>query len=185
MEPIYKGHAIRTLIVNTGFGLWPAWVFQTLKNTLELDLNGINWTLVIVLSLCLVWTLPRPSYLFFEAKHILTKDGIAEPLDLGGVIVFGGMSLIGFATQIHLNSNIINFFGLSANLFFVIGLAAFASFGACLGLTDLQMSEIFLPLKVLEHIKAFLNSWKLILLCMSNTVLFSVLTFFFINQTPL
>ena len=177
MEPTYKGHVIRTLVMNTLMAIWALFFFYTFKNVWKIDFVP----LVVILGFFLDWVLPITSDLFFEAKHILTKDGIANPLDLGGLAVFGGMSILGLVLQIYLNVEIVHFFELGNSLFFIVSLAFLASLGACLGLTDLEMVEIFIPKKVIRHIWTFFKSWNLTLLCLGNTILISTFTVVFLQ----
>ena len=128
-----------------------------------------------------IWYLPFPIYLFFEIKHLVQRDGIAEDGSLSSILVFGGQSLLGLVLQVYV---LVLFLKLellgTPNTDLLILLSFLASFGGCLGLTDLQLLFIVLPHKVFQHSLIVLKNWRLVTVCLATTLLLSFLTSLFI-----
>ncbi len=141
---------------------------------------GAPWT---ILALCAFFILqfPHQSYLFFEIKHLLNIDGIADELDFAGVAVFGGLSIFGLTLQVITIIKIIALLNLtSLGLIVVLPLSFLAALGGCLGLTDLPFLPGFYPPLLIYHLKVFLNSQKLLAVCLGTTMLLTLLCMVFI-----
>lgn len=166
------------MFINVILALIPAVMLFFINQSSTEELNRFKWLFVFEL----VWYLPFPTYLFFEIKHLLINDGIANELDKLSLFVFGGQSLLGLILQIFVLVSTVNLeiFG-NLNLNLIIFLSFLASFGGCLGLTDLPLLFIVFPHKVFQHSLIVLKNWRLVLVCISTTALLSFLTSLFVS----
>ncbi len=174
----FKGHGIEAMFINVILAL-STFSFLLLVRIRPIEeVTFYHWPLLIVT----LFYLPFPAYLFFELKHLILKDGIAEDKSLISFLVFGAQSLLGLVFQIISLVIFLNLGILGEPTFSKIVFVSFiSSLGACLGLTDLHILYIFIPTKVFRHCLIFLKSWRLILVCVSTTILLSFLTSFFIS----
>ena len=173
----FKGHGVLAMIANVLLAIWPLLALFSYKFFLAIS-NPIVATIALLYFSAIF---PHPTYLFFEIKHLLFKDGIADDLDLEAIVVFGGLSLLGLGIQVATNVLVIQL--LPAQLsrpYMALALSFLASLGACLGLTDLVWLHILWPPKVLEHISIFIKNKGLVPLCLGTTVLLAFLTMIFI-----
>ncbi len=165
------------MFINVAAALLPAIIFLILSLFPESEVLKYRWVICYFIIL-----IPWPTYLFFEVKHLILKDGIAEDGSLNSILVFGGQSLLGIILQVI---SIVFFLKLgilgAPNLGLTILLSFLAAFGACLGLTDLHLLYIFLPKKVFRHILKVVKSWRLVAVCISTTLLLSFLTSLFVQ----
>lgn len=178
--PTFKGHGTQALFLNFGLACTPAFfIFLMLfKSSLGEQLSNIEYYLILF---SLVTNYGHPCYLFFEIKHLITKDGIAEDGSLESKLVFGGLSLLGLIFQVFIIVGIFKLNLLGVNNFWQVILLSFvAAFGGCLGLTDLHVIEIIFPRRVVKHALQVITSRRLVIVCLSTTVLLSLLTYLFI-----
>lgn len=174
----YKGHGIYPMYYNIALAIIPVislWLINLLPSG---SINLYRYFLLLFL-----WYMPFPAYLFFEIKHLLLKDGIADDGSLSSIFVFGGQSLLGLVLQVitivlFLKLNILG----APRLEFIILLSFIASFGACLGLTDLPLLYIIYPREVLFHSLIIFKSWRLLLVCILSTILLTSLATLFISN---
>ncbi len=174
----FKGHGIEAMFLNLILALCPIFLLYFAIQRPPEEVAKYFWLIVPEI----LFMIPFPAYLFFEIKHLLFKDGIADDGSLSSVLVFGGQSLLGLVLQVitivfFLKLNILG----TPSQGLIILLSFVASFGACLGLTDLPLLFIIFPGEVLRHSLIILKSWRLILVCVSTTILLSFLTSFFIS----
>ncbi len=173
----FKGHGIYPMYYNIILALIPVISLGLINLQPETEIIAYRYLLFLF-----IWHIPFPTYLFFEIKHLLFKDGIADDGSLSSILVFGGQSLFGLALQVitivfFLKLNILG----APSQGLIILLSFIASFGACLGLTDLPLLFIIFPGEVLRHSLILLKSWRLILVCVSTTILLSFLASLFIS----
>ena len=173
----FKGHGIEAMFLNIILGLLPV-ILLYFVNKAPMEMLGLfRWPIIIEM----IWFIAFPTYLFFEIKHLITKDGIAEDGSPLSMIVFGGQSLLGLVSQVYVLVTMLKVEILGVPTISLIILLSFlASFGACLGLTDLPLLFIVFPHKILEHSLMVFKSWRLSLVCLLTTVLLSFLTSLFI-----
>lgn len=172
----FKGHGTYPMYYNIILALIPVISLGIINLLPEADIVIYRYLLLLF-----IWHIPFPTYLFFEIKHLLFKDGIADDGSLSSILVFGGQSMLGLVLQVitivfFLRLNILG----TPSVELVILLSFVASFGACLGLTDLPLLYIIFPREVLRHSLIIFKSWRLILVCVSTTVLLSFLVSLFI-----
>ncbi|KKT30797.1 MAG: hypothetical protein UW41_C0009G0015 [Candidatus Collierbacteria bacterium GW2011_GWC2_44_18] len=171
----FRGHGIFAMVINVSLALIPLAYIKLIEWYLFLGIMPMVW----VLAILLVWTLPHPTYLFFELKHLIHNPSIIVPRDVTAVIVFGLLSLLGLGLQILTNVSLLGLIGPTNKLVIVLSLSFFASIGGCLGLTDLVWIAGLWPPFMLEHLQKVVNNNKLIALCLGTTLLLFFLTMFF------
>ncbi len=173
--PTFKGHSVITMEANIMLAVIPLMIIRW--DILD-SIGSGAWYFFILFML--IQCLPRPTYLFFEIKHLLFKDGIADELDLASIIVFGAMSIGGLVLQVILNIELLSM--LAPNISTPLGiliLSAGAAIGACLGLTDLYPVIGLWPPTFFKHLGMFLRSKGLLAVSVLTTLVLSMLTWAF------
>jgi hypothetical protein len=173
----FRGHGISAMIVNVVAAISPLVIIKLVLLNLQLG----NLFLAVTMGLLFIFMFPYPTYLFFELKHVVLFDRATNKPDVLSLLVFGGLSLLGLGLQIATNVQVIGLMGIhSSHLIPVILMSFVASFGGCLGLTDIVCFHgLWLP-SLNGHVREVLKSRKLILICLGTTFLLSVLTMMFI-----
>ena len=174
----FKGHGIVAMFINVIAAFFPVFLLLFARQQPVSEINHFYYPLVLEA----LWFLPLPCYLFFEAKLLIRKAGIAEDKSLISFFVFGGQSLLGLILQVTtlVLAIKLNLFG-PPTFALVMTLSVLASFGACLGLTDFHILFVFLPHKAIQDCLIFFKSWRLVLVCVSTTALLSLLTSLFVS----
>lgn len=172
----FRGHGRFALYTNLHLGLMPLWLLSQISPGLENSHNSFLWKLNL-LALAIFFS--QPTYLFFEIKHLIQKDGIAEKKDFVAILVFGGLSLTGLVVQVVSIIWLINtFHALATNpLLTIITLSFLSAFGGVLGLMDLPtlLGFVFPPFIVSYGLK-LLKDEGLVRVTIGTTLLLSVLT---------
>lgn len=176
MNQTFKGHGILAMVANVVLAIWPPVALIAFEN----HIRPVNTIGTVICGLYFLIMFPHPTYLFFEIKHLLFKDGVADDPDSTAIMVFGGLSLLGLAIQVLTNVLLIQLLPAQLpRIYMTLILSFLASFGTCLGLTDLVSLHIFWPPLVVEHLIKVLRSRELIGICFFTTVLLSLLTLLF------
>jgi hypothetical protein len=173
----FKGHGTLAMFLNIILALLPTFLLWFTNSRPAEEIRIFRGLLMFEIT----WFIAFPTYLFFELKHLMLKDGIAEDSSLSSFLVFGGQSLLGLIMQIFVlvSTLKLELFGVPS-MWLLILLSFLASFGACLGLTDLPLLFIVFPHKIIEHSLIVFKSWRLSLVCLLTTALLSFLTSLFI-----
>lgn len=169
----FKGHGTMALFVNVALAVNP--FILTLLMPYYLSSGAPSF--ILVWCAFFIIQFPHQTYLFFEIKHLINKDGIADDRDTSAVVVFGGLSLLGLVLQVATIVRLIILMNLTSfGLFAVIPFSIVAALGGCLGLTDLAWLAGFWPPVLIKHLKIVFTSRRLLAICLGTTVLLTVLT---------
>ena len=173
----FEGHGISAIVGNIVLAVIPL-IFIFLA---EFSIGiGVHWVFLVICTFSII-LFPHQTYLFFEAKHLIDKNGLVDNLNLTKVAVFGSLSLLGLALQVITLIRLINLFnfGIYGSLA-VIPLSLVASLGACLGLTDLSLFQGFWPPLLFKHLKLVFKNSDLTALCLRTTILLALLILLFL-----
>lgn len=166
----FREHGVTAMIVNVVGAILPLlflWVFEHATST-------FHPIPTMAFIFCFIMYYPHPTYLFFELKHLLMKDGIADERDPLAVFVFGGLSLLGFVLQVY---TILKVYGLVESLqnygvISILLLSFIAAVGGCLGLTDLlTLHGLLNPTLIPKHLLKVAKNKALIVVCVLTTIM--------------
>jgi len=173
----FEGHEISAIVGNIVLAIIP--LISILMAELIIS-TGAHWVFLVICALSII-QFPHQTYLFFEAKHLIDKNGLVDNLNLTKATVFGSLSLLGLALQVITITRLINLFNLGIyGSLAVIPLSLVASLGACLGLTDLSLFQGFWPPLLFKHLKLVFKSSDLTALCLGTTILLALLILLFL-----
>lgn len=174
----FEGHEVSAMVGNLVLAVFPL-IFTILLGFL-IGI-GAHWVFLVIICAFLIIQFPHQTYLFFEAKHLINQDGLVVNLNFTKIIVFGSLSLLGLALQVITISRLIILLNLGIYGYLAVILLSFmASLGACLGLTDLSLTQGFQPPLLFKHLKLVAKSHDLVALCLGTTVILTGLTLLFL-----
>jgi len=173
----FEGHEIQSMVGNVVLAISPLIFILIAEFSIGL---GVHWTFLVICAFFII-QFPHQTYLFFEIKHLIDKNDPVDNLNFVKVAVFGSLSLLGLALQVITIIRLIALLNLGHyGLLTVIPLSFVASFGACLGLTDLSIAQgLRLPL-LSKHLKLVVQSSDFMALCLGTTILLASLVLLFL-----
>lgn len=174
----FEGHEVSTMIGNLVLAISPLIFVLLLKFLIGI---GAHWVFLVIICAFNIIQLPHQTYLFFEMKHLINQNGLVDNLNFSKVVVFGSLSLLGLALQVTTIVFLITLLNLGIyGSLAVIPLSFTASLGACLGLTDLSLTQGFQPHLLFKHLKLVAKSHDLVALCLGTTVILTGLVLLFL-----
>lgn len=156
IEARLYGHSVFWLVVDVELALQAlilvlifAWV-----------LKKKHWLFTLLVGYVTLLYFPNAAYLVLEIRHLFLIDQVADAPEIGSVLVFGGLSLLGviIATATNLTA-ISKIEVLRKNPKIAAGLLSFtAAFGTALGLKMLEsLNGLFNPLLIIKTSLAVLQ----------------------------
>jgi hypothetical protein len=145
---VFQGHTVvsllGTLILTGGF-IIPV-MLQRMGLMPRIGRGMKIWDYLLVYFYCL-W-IPNTTYAFFEIRHLILVDRIAEILTPWSFVVFGGISLIGLLTTIWGIRAVVNYYAKSdkERIIYTLLLSLICSFGGVVGILQYtSLSAFFFP----------------------------------------
>ena len=174
---IFEGHEISAIVGNIVLAIIPLIFILMAEISISL---GVHWAFLVICTFPII-LFPHQTYLFFEAKHLIDKNGLVDHLNFTKVAVFGSLSLLGLTLQVITIIRLIALLNLGLYGFLtVIPFSFVAALGACLGLTDLSLFKGFWPPLLFKHLKLVVKSPDLMALCLGTTILLASLILLFL-----
>jgi len=172
---IFEGHEISAIVGNIVLAIIPLIFILMAEVSIS---TGVHWVFLVICASIILF--PHQTYLFFEAKHLIDKNGLVDDLNFTKVAVFGSLSLLGLTLQVITIIRLIALLNLGLYGFLtVIPFSFVAALGACLGLTDLSLFKGFWPPLLFKHLKLVVKSHDLMALCLGTTILLALLILLF------
>ncbi|HCQ30764.1 TPA: hypothetical protein DIU27_00065 [Candidatus Collierbacteria bacterium] len=139
---VFQGHQIPSLIGTVAmatFFLIPL-IFKWLNIMPKIGRGMKLWDYFWVYVYALL--IPNSTYAFFEVRHLILNDNVADTLTLLSYVVFGGISLIGLLTTIWGIRLVVDYYSKSnmERLVYTSFLSIICSFGAVAGV--LQFNSV-------------------------------------------
>lgn len=173
----FYGHGTTTIIINIFVALIaPLLMYGTFKWILsEHSMIAIVFALV-EFAIFAPFVLASPSYLCFELKHVLFRDGIADTSRIGQSAFFI-MSLVGYLSgvlTIKIIVEVIPFLNNAYMILEVIVLSFASAYGGAIGLCDGVPTDLFIYpkyfLKDVVHILTGKLIWVVLLMAVLLTL---------------
>ncbi|NCP46845.1 hypothetical protein GW844_00490 [bacterium] len=145
---IFQGHQIASLlgtIVMTAWFILPL-ILKDQKIMPKIGRGMKFWDYLWVYAYALL--IPNSTYAFFELRHLVFIDHVADVLSLSSFVVFGGISLIGLLTTIWGIRLMVNYYAKSQaeRAVYFLALSLSCGFGAVIGLLDFaSFPAVFFP----------------------------------------
>ena len=148
--------------------LVPVWIKLYRLARLSRDKTLIAFTGISMLAF-----LPNTLYLVFESRHVLIKDGIAEPVTFSAMVFFLLIGCLGIYLTVRSILQIATDRNGKKNTVLIVVLSTLSSFGAVLGLFDIHsFSWVLIPVKTFQIAVSIIKTPGLIFLVLaSGTVL--------------
>jgi hypothetical protein len=158
---VFQGHQIVSLagtLLFAGFFLLPI-IFKKLKIMPKIGRGMKFWDYVLVYLYAIL--IPNSTYAFFELRHLIFIDLVADTLTPLSFLVFGGISLIGLLTTIWGIRLVVDHYAKSKRerLLYTLVLSLICSFGAVVGVMQYAsyLAMIFPPVLILAGLRLLLH----------------------------
>jgi hypothetical protein len=175
---VFQGHQVVSLVwtmLFAGFFLLPV-VYKKLKIMPKIGRGMKFWDYLLVYLYAIL--IPNSTYAFFELRHLIFIDLVADTLTPLSFLVFGGISLIGLLTTIWGIRLVVVHYAKSKNerLLYTLVLSLICSFGAVVGIMQYAstLAIVFPPVLILAGLH-LLTHIHLIIVAFVTTVFLLVL----------
>lgn len=152
MNITFQGHGIYHLLTDISWAM-AAYIY-VIHFPKYLPKIGKYMNVFDVLKLwVLIMIIPNATYAFFEIKHLMFVDKVAEDPNLFSYIVFGGISLLGFISTYRIMTKLVSHYSANADqlLLYQSFFSLVLGFGSVAGLLDFNSYEgIFFPPIIVE-----------------------------------
>lgn len=182
----FQGHEVLALIYNVLLSiLWVAVAIWAIKFSLMPRVGKRMRIGDYLLLYTFILVMPYSTYAFFEIKHLLWIDKIAEIPDIWSFLIFGGISLIGLFSAVYGTRLIVSYYSKEKRkrlLYFAL-LSLAHGFGAVIGLLDFTVLDGFYPPRFLLITNDLLERPLLIVLA-TVTSLYLFTLYFILDLFP-
>ena len=174
MKLVFQGHGLVKLLIDL---IWPillvalirykSYWLPTRKPKVTLKDLFVIW----VLLMCL----PNATYAFFEIKHLILIDKVADNPNIYSYLVFAGIALTGLISTVYIHTFLIKNYAKTTNeiVFLIIFLSLLNGFGTTAGLLDFYSRQaIVFPPIIFMILKQIFTSPQYLSLAIMTTILF-------------
>jgi len=168
---VFQGHQVVSLVwtlLFAGFFLLPV-IFKKLKIMPKIGRGMKFWDYILVYLYAIL--IPNSTYAFFELRHLIFIDLVADTLTPWSFVVFGGISLIGLLTTIWGIRLVVNYYSKSKKerLVYTLVLSHVCSFGAVVGVMQYSsyLAMIFPPVLILAGLHLLTHIHLIVIACIT------------------
>jgi hypothetical protein len=182
MPSHFQGHGVEELAFNILRAIFAFVVAAKFTPKIGRGMKILDWLGIW----CLVVILPNTSYAFFEIKHLIFADGVADLPNIYSKLVFGGVALIGLLSTIYLTVHLVNHYAKNTTevVLYLGSLSVINGFGATAGLLDFYSYQGFWPPNLIQIAAQIVSAPNYFAVATLASILFYAVSLIFIQPTP-
>lgn len=170
---MFQGHAIASLISDVAWALAAGLITYCFVSAVKAK-HKIASTLLAIPYIVIT---PNATYAFLEVKHLILRDGIAEPCKIESLAVFGSIALTGLFLAVLCILATTYTLKIKHTFVAIVALSTIHAVGAALGMLDVISTDVVSnPNRVYEGLRTLATTNQWIMFVVILTVFLTALT---------